>query len=103
VAVQSNCFRLNSAKSTRTKYAKLCFRICQTAQKYANFYFHAKNTWKLGSTFFHIFAKFTAQLTIHINTSRLALIESFPGKESDSKMLQSIYFAMMLQNVYFAY
>jgi len=36
--------------------------------EYAKFYFRAKNTWKLGSKFFHIFAKFTAQSMIHINT-----------------------------------
>jgi len=36
--------RNSVAKSTTTKYAKQCFRICQTGQKYAKFCRNKKNT-----------------------------------------------------------
>ena len=47
----------------------------------------------IGSKFFHPIIKFTAQLTIHITHFKAVYRkESFPSKESDTRMGQRIYF-----------
>jgi len=63
------------AKTTKTKYAKLCFRICETGQKYANFFLQQKTPGKLAIKLFNIFTKFTAQSTIHVNTLQGCLLK----------------------------